>query len=257
MLSDIVKVDPGRASELTQAKARLLQAQANYDAVVAKVREFELNLKKILGIDSISLPQGRWRIALGSFAQVLSSMEKHPSIAQAIAESEAAEAQADAIRASLRPQLNWTVSKTTTKNEIGQTQPWRTGFSINWAIFRGGSGDAAEGAARQRALASRQKKDKLVLDLEFKVRSSFQDASVFQERAVSYETLSVESDKVRGMFFEQWYHLGKRSLLDVLTAESEHYSNQVAAVTSRFDTYQAIARMQSSAGRLQQWVAEL
>jgi adhesin transport system outer membrane protein len=74
------------------------------------------------------------------------------------------------------------------------------------------------------------------------------------ERADAYRDLTDETERVRKAFFEQWYHLGKRTLLDVLTAESDYYGNQVSEVTSRFDGYNAVFREQSGAGKLVSWL---
>ena len=75
------------------------------------------------------------------------------------------------------------------------------------------------------------------------------------ERADLYKELSVETDNVRQSFYEQWYHLGKRTLLDVLIAETDHYGNKVSEINSRFDGYGAIVRQYASAGVLVQWLS--
>lgn len=67
--------------------------------------------------------------------------------------------------------------------------------------------------------------------------------------------VSAETERVSKAFFEQWYHLGKRTLLDVLTAENEHYGNRVAEVTNRFDAYTAVFREHYAAGSLAQWLS--
>lgn len=74
------------------------------------------------------------------------------------------------------------------------------------------------------------------------------------ERAELYHNLSIESDRIRHDFFDQWYHLGRRTLLDVLSAESDFYGNQVAEVTNRFDGYSAIFRSYASSGTLLLWL---
>jgi outer membrane protein TolC len=58
------------------------------------------------------------------------------------------------------------------------------------------------------------------------------------------------------IFYLQWHHLGKRTLLDVLSAENEHYGNQVSEITNRFDGYQAILRQYASAGTLARWLRD-
>lgn len=76
------------------------------------------------------------------------------------------------------------------------------------------------------------------------------------QRAELYRDLAVESGQIREDFYLQWHHLGKRTLLDVLSAENEHYGNQVSEITNRFDGYQAILRQYASAGTLARWLRD-
>nr|WP_304359227.1 TolC family protein [Collimonas fungivorans] len=255
MMKEIVAVDRGRGSELTQAKARLLQAESNRDAVAAKVDEFELNLRKLVGDGPVPAPPGRvWPLQPTSLDTMLATVAAHPSIKQAEAETEAAELNVEAIKAADKPALNWVVSKSTARDTLGREQPVQTMLSINWAAFRGGSGRAQQAAASQRAVASREKKGQALLDLEYKVRTADQNARTYLSRADLYHNLTAETDGVRKAFFEQWYHLGKRTLLDVLSAETDHYNNRVSEVTSRFDGYQSIFQEYTGAGQLASWL---
>ncbi|WP_321852109.1 TolC family protein [Burkholderia diffusa] len=255
MLAQIVAVDRGRASELTQAKARLLQAQASRDAVAAKARDTELTLRKLVGERPLNLPlASAWNIVPAPLELLLSDMDKHPQIRQARAEAQAAQLQAEAVRVSSRPSINWIVSKTIGRDEIDRTQPFQTMLTLNWNAFQGGSAKAAEIAALERARASEQKIEQARLDLGYAIRAADEDARTLLNRASLYGNLVGETDSVRKAFFDQWYHLGKRTLLDVLQAESDHYGNRVNEITTRFDGYQAVFRELSSAGELIRWL---
>ncbi|WP_249490349.1 TolC family protein [Pseudomonas sp. HS6] len=255
MLAGIVAVDAGRASELTQAKARLLQAQALRDAAQAKARDAEITLHKLVGERPVAIPDKReWNIRLSNLEGLLKAAQHHPTILQATAQAESAELEAQAVRASGLPQLNWVVSKNTAEDSLGREQPWQTNLNMTWGAFRGGSTRAAERAALQRADASRHETAQQRRDLEFKIRTADNDARTQLERAELYRNLSVESDRIREAFYLQWHHLGKRTLLDVLTAENDHYGNQVSEITNRFDGYQSILRQYASAGTLMQWL---
>ncbi|EIK72130.1 outer membrane efflux protein [Pseudomonas synxantha BG33R] len=257
MLAGIVAVDQGRASELTQAKARLLQAQALRDAAEAKVRDAEITLRKLVGERPIPIPHSKeWNIGLTQLETLLDAAKNHPTLRQATAQAESADLQAEAVRASGLPQLNWVISKNTAEDSIGREQPWQTNLSVTWGAFRGGSTRAAERAALQRADASRQETEQQRQDLEFRIRTADNDARAQLERAELYRELSAESDRIRDAFFQQWHHLGKRSLLDVLTAENDHYGNQVSEISNRFDGYQSIVRQYASAGTLMRWLKD-
>lgn len=255
MLAGIVAVDKGRASELTQAKARLLQAQALRDAANAKARDAEITLHKLVGERPVPIPRTpEWNIRLANLDLLLNDAKEHPTIRKATAETESAELQAKAVRAGGLPQLNWVISKSTAEDSLGREQPWQTNFSMTWGAFRGGSTRAAERAALQRADASRYETDQQRRDLEFRIRTADHDARTMLERSELYRELAKESGRIREDFFLQWHHLGKRTLLDVLSSENEHYGNQVSEINNRFDGYQAIVRQYAGAGTLARWL---
>ncbi|AZE79137.1 outer membrane efflux protein [Pseudomonas synxantha] len=255
MLAGIVAVDKGRSSELTQAKARLLQAQAARDSANTRARDAEINLRKLVGERPIMIPRTKeWNIRLANLDHLLSMTEEHPVINQAKAQTESAESQAKVVRSSSLPQLNWVISKSTAEDSLGREQPWETHLAVTWGAFRGGSTRASERAALQRAEASRQEVEQQRLDLEYRIRTANHEAKTFLERAELYRDLTVESDGIRVAFYEQWYHLGKRTLLDVLSAESDHYGNRVSEITNRFDGYQAVLRQYAGAGALAAWL---
>lgn len=255
MLSEIVKQDRGRGSELTQARARLLQAQASRDAIIGRQREVEVTLFKLVG-ERLSLPaRVRWDTPFVSEEEALSAAQEHPSLQRALAEAKAATYYADSVRASRWPQINWIVSKTTQQDGLNRTQPWQTSVALQWNAFQGGSARAAERAAFERAMAGEQKAHTVLRDLEYRVRSNAELRDTAAKRAREFLALIVETDKVRRDFYQQWYHLGKRTLLDVLIAENDHYNNQLAEVNSRFDAATADLRIRGDSGILLSWLA--
>lgn len=258
MLEGIVAVDSGRVSELTQARARLLQAEASRSMADAKARDIEINLRKMIGDRPLPpLPESQyWAIGVPELSWLLAESLNHPIVRQAKAQARSADTQADAVRSSLLPQVNWVVSKSTGDDAYGRESAWQTGLTLSWSAFRGGSGRAAEQAARQRAQAGWMGAEQQIQDLEYRIRAANQDAKSLADRADLYRGLSIESDKIRVAFYEQWYHLGRRTLLDVLSSESEHYNNQVGEVSQRFDSYQAVIRQYASAGALVRWLSD-
>ncbi|WP_205895123.1 TolC family protein [Metapseudomonas otitidis] len=255
MLKEIVTTDRGRSSELTQARARLMEAQASLDASRARERDNEIKLRKLIGDAPVKLPEnGDWALVSANLNDLLAAAQQHPALRQAEHEANASERHAESLRAGEKPQLNWVVTKTTGEDQLGREQPWQTMVTVNWPLFRGGSARAAREAALMRAEAERERKAQQQLDLEFETRTAEQDANTLLARADLYRNLTSETDAVRKAFFEQWYHLGRRTLLDVLIAESDHNNNLINEVSNRFDGYQAILKAYASAGQLTQWL---
>jgi outer membrane protein TolC len=257
MLAEIVKADPGRLSELSQAKARLLQAQTSQQVVADQVRSLELSVYKLVGDQATPMPAGtRWQLRLDGLGSAVDAVAQNPAIEQAAAEAAAASATAKSVRAGSLPQLNWVINKTTAHDSWGNRQPWTTMLQLSWTPFQGGSQQAAERAALSRASSSSDRREQLQLDSEFKVRDAHRDAIALSERTKLYADLSAETDLVRKQFFEQWYHLNRRTLVDVLLAESDFYNNQVSEVSTQFDAYQSILKIRLNNGTLEQWLQE-
>ncbi|EJN07565.1 TolC family protein [Herbaspirillum sp. YR522] len=255
MLAQIVAVDGGRASELTQARARLLQARSLHEIAQSRVREAQVEMQKLIGESIPPLPPSApWVLPMPELEQAIAKVAQDPQVLAANADTRAAEKRAEVIKASGMPALNLTVSRPLQKDAYGRPPGWQVGLALNMPLGRGGSINAAAGAAFERARSEAWRRDQLLVDLEYRVRSTHQEAYSLAARALSYADLSVELKKVRDNFFEQWLHLGRRSLLDVLNAQSEHYGNEVSAVSSRYDAYIANLRLLASSGQLVPWV---
>ncbi|GLQ95842.1 hypothetical protein GCM10007863_02600 [Dyella mobilis] len=255
MLAQIVRADRGRASELTQAQARLLQAETSRDAAAAKARDAELTLHKLIGNHPVSLPRGSdWPIERANLSNLLAKAEQHPAVRQAASQARAADLNADATRASSKPKLSWVVTGNTGRDDAGFRQPWATYLQVSWPLFSGGSQRAATAAAQYRTEAQWHNAEQQKLDYEYQLRTADEDARSSFQRAREYDALSQQTDRIRKGFFEQWYQLGQRSLLDVLSAESDYYNNRIGEVGSRFDAYQAVMREYASAGDLVNWL---
>lgn len=256
MLAQITEADKGRRSEWVQAKAQLLQAMANRDASAATVRQLEIKLRILVGDYRVDLPaEGALPISMGDLNALLADFQDHPAIRQAKATAQAAESSADAQRASKLPRVDWVVSKTAFRDAQGPQQPWATSLQLSWSLFSGGSDRSAYRAALARADASHEQMEALKRNYEYQVRDAAQTATDAFARANAYGDLSNETQQVRKAMFEQWYQLGKRSLLDVLTSETDHYNDLVGEVSNRFDAYEAVISAYDGAGKLVGWLA--
>jgi adhesin transport system outer membrane protein len=255
MVAQVVAVDAGRTSELVQARARLLQAQALRDVARSRVAEAQTEMRKLVGDAIPPLPASApWEMQLPDLQQAINGLAQSPAILAANADIRAAEQRAESVKASGMPALNLTVARPLRTDAYGRPPGWQVGLSLSMPLGRGGSISAATSAARERARADASRRDQLLIDLEYRIRNAHHEAYTSTARAVAYADLSIELEKVRENFFEQWLHLGKRSLLDVLNAQSDHYGNEVNAVSSRYDAYAASLKFRVSAGQLVPWV---
>ncbi|MFR0692530.1 Ig-like domain-containing protein [Enterobacterales bacterium AE_CKDN230030158-1A_HGKHYDSX7] len=256
MLSKIAQVDPGRASEAVQARSRLLQAETARDTVESKLQEVKTTLAKLVGEDVTVPGDAKWDWKPIPMDEALAQLSDTPAIRQARYEKEAALANADSVKSSRMPKLNWVVGRSAGGNNmLNNDEPWSTGLAVEWTAFTGGSASAAQRAAYSRASAAEQKMEATRRESEYTIRNLAQQRDLSASRVNDYKQLLSESDKVRKMFYDQWYHLGKRTLLDVLIAENEYYSHQLEASDTYYNAVTSDLRIRAETAGLMAWLA--
>ncbi|WKB52759.1 TolC family protein [Eleftheria terrae] len=254
-LQEIVTVDRGRASELVQARKTQAQAAISVEAVATQVRQAEERLRKLLGE---RLPAGediaQAFYGLPALDEVTRQAEASQELRQLGLQADAARQYAQAVAAARRPQLSWTVSRSQTAGSDRDNAAWQAGVALNYTLFDGGAGGAAESAALKRAEAARLQQAELRATRLARVRELYEAASAAFARARQYAEVLQDSDRVRDFTIEQWSQLGRRSLFDVMSAESEYYGLRVAYVNALHDAFLASAQLRSAGQGLAGWL---
>ena len=89
-----------------------------------------------------------------------------------------------------------------------------------------------------------------------KTASTYHDAARTSFLRVNhYAGVLADSDQVRNSTYEQWSKLGRRSLFDLMSAESEHYQLRVAYINALHDGFQATLQLRASGAGLLPWLA--
>lgn len=104
------------------------------------------------------------------------------------------------------------------------------------------------------SMSAQQQYEVAYRDLEYQINNMVQTRDSSFIRADDFDRLSVETARVSQMFYDQWYNLGQRTLLDVLTAENDHYNNQLSAINNRYDGYMSNMSIMASAAMLLNWL---
>lgn len=255
MLVKITKVDTGRSSELVQARARLLAAEATMQRVTEQLRQSEIKLSRLTGT-IVKLPENiNWAMRPVPESLVMSRLSGHPDLLKAQAEANSAEHQSAAIKASSLPKIDWVISKNTAKDSYGNDEQWYTGLNVQWNAFSGGSEKAMIQAAAARAAASKSQLIQTRMDMEYQIHNLVQTRDSAQIQTREYKKLSKETDDVSKIYYEQWLRLGKRTLLDVLTAENDRYNNHIAAVNTEHDVYSSNVMLIATADMIFEWLS--
>ena len=79
-------------------------------------------------------------------------------------------------------------------------------------------------------------------------------AGLYADRARRVAEVLRDSEQVRSFTLQQWQQLGKRSLFDVMAAESDHYAMRVAYVNALHDVQQLNANLLSLGRGVNDWL---
>jgi adhesin transport system outer membrane protein len=262
MIADLIREDRGRSSELTQVQSRLLQASVARSVIDSRLRETEIALARLVGDDA----QAKSLVDAASAGSVmnavmtppaleaaLAAIDRHPLVRQLVAETEAQSQLANALGSARLPQVN-AVAGRTPINPGATTQYLDfAGVTMTVPLYRGGGDVAAERSARERELSVRERREQTERDLNSRIRLSYQNMTSQFERANEYAELLQISDRVRRDFYEQWSQLGRRSLFELLSAESEHHSLRLAWINAVHDSLAAQMRMRGEAALYSEW----
>lgn len=255
VLEQIVAEDRGRASELVQARKSLAQAELARDNALAISRQLEARLRRFVGEEA----QTGDGIA-GALTQILDPGEVLRKLDQGHdfqalrAQVNASDRLAAATAANGSPQVSWVISSSTNARGNVKSASGQAGLSINYNFFDGGAVQAAALAAARRAEALRFQYEEFTNVRVSRVGELHEAASASFDRARRLVDVLRESERVRQATFQQWAQLGRRSLFDVMSAESDHFNLRVAYVNALYDGYLANTQMRSLGGGMLNWM---
>jgi len=210
----------------------------------AAVRQVETRLSRFVG-DALpaddAIPNGL--LALPDLRQMLDEAERSNEIAQLSAQAEASDRYARAVVAGQRPQISASVTGSKIKGQDEQSS-YFAGLSVNIPLYNAGF-DSSASAARKRAEAARLQRADALEARKYRMAEVYDQASTAFDRARRTVGIVRDSDKVRNFTLQQWQQLGRRSLFDVMSSESEHYNMRIQYVNALYDGQQSTALLWS------------
>ena len=250
-LEIITKADRGRASELVQAQKSLQQADLSLEQTMSALRQTEVRLKRLVGEP---LPPSVGMTPTLSILPDLSQMQTDillgADVAQAEAQARSQRNFAESVIAGQKPTVNVTGSASALFRTGGGSIDNRSsdigaGVSVTIPILQPGA-QAQANAAVQRYRATVLQRDDAIDAKRYRLLETYEAATSSLDRARRVVDILRNSDRVRASTLQQWQQLGKRSLFDVMGAESDYYSLRIAHVNALFDAQQLVAVMWSS-----------
>ncbi len=238
-------------TDLQQAQGRVALAKSIVSARAGKLRQAETNFQTVVGrlpgdlaslapkpaavmgagaVDTVRLTQS---IKLASET----ALNSNPTLGAANAEVSAAEASVRGAKAPYFPRLNLEASANRNRNIAGITGDFNSEalmLVLRWNLFRGGGDMAQERALAERRFAAVDTAANTRRDVEEKVALALHAKATSEERLesledhVKYSAEALES-------YQQQLELGRRTLLDVLNAESELFTARSNLAVGRYD----------------------
>lgn len=256
-LETIVSADKGRASEWVQARKQQQQAELQQQQSMSQARQIEARLRRVAG-DALPGFEGMGGVLLTvpDLTGLLAAAERAADIAQLDANAAALGEMARAVEAGNRPQLSWNVGANSLL-AVGGGSPRSAGLSagvtVSVPLLNPGLVHSTQ-AARQRAeAATLQRAEQLELRRQRIVESHEQAGAAF-DRLRRIALVLRDSDRLRNFTLQQWQQLGRRSLFDVIAAESDHYNLRVQYVNALHDGQQMNATLGSLGPGLTAWL---
>jgi adhesin transport system outer membrane protein len=252
----IVQADPGRASEQIQARKSLRQAEISQDEALASLRQADIRLQRIFGDkDAPWAAVGVPLIEMPALEDALAFVQASPDIDQLRQQADALDQLARATAAERSPQVRWQAGINSARQTHVVNSSWNAGLSLSYVLADGGGADAAANAAQERATAARRNWEQALNDRTRQAGIYHDAAHSAYQRARRYSDLLRDSDALRNATYEQWIKLGRRSLFDLISAESEHYQVRLSYVNALHDGYTASAQLRHIGEGLLPWVA--
>lgn len=257
-LETIVRADRGRASELAQARKSLQQAEIAQTQAQSQSRQVDMRLRRLVG-DGLPGVDGMASVLLQvpELGAIEAEVARSTDIAQLTAQAAAMGQYAAAVAAGDKPQVSWSIGGTKTLASGGSVDnrsgSFGLGVTINVPLVNPGVAPAAE-AARKRAQAAQMQREEALEARRWRVREVHEQTLSVFDRAGRVGAVLRDSEQVRNYTLQQWQQLGRRSLFDVMSAETEHYGLRVAYVNALHDGQQMNAILLSLGRGVAQWL---
>jgi adhesin transport system outer membrane protein len=177
----------------------------------------------------------------------LSINNAHPQIAVQLSQIDAAKAGVKFAQSGHSPTVNMSYGKQVSQGS-GQGD-YITQVNVNVPIFSGGSTYGAVGSAKNELIAVEQGLRETQLIVKERLLSLWPELLSARERKKLGER-QIQTGQKLVVGYDQQFRVGRRSLLDLLTVQSDLYSYQTSMILATFDERVAHAKVLAAMGRL-------
>ncbi len=256
-LEAIVQADKGRTSELVQARKQLQQTELQQTQAQSQARQVEARLRRIAG-DGLPGTEGMSTLLLAvpDLPGVLAAAERSADISQLDANTRSLREMARVVEAGNKPQLSWSLGGNAQVAAAGgapHSAGINAGVTVNIPLLNP-SLEYSTQAARKRADAAGLQRAEVLEQRRQRIVEIYEQADSAFDRLRRIGLVLRDSDRLRNFTLQQWQQLGRRSLFDVIGAETDHYSLRVQYVNALHDGQQMNAMLTSLGTGLSAWL---
>jgi outer membrane protein TolC len=245
-LERIVEADRGRASELLQVHNTLRQAELALALTRSQQRQAEIRLRRLVGDElPTQAPLEALLAAPPPLERVLDDAARSSAVLQLSAQAEAQQQLLRAQRAERQPQASWSINRSRiTGGTVDGYSTWSAGINLSVPLLDPGARPALRATEQRGESVLAQRDDVLASRLQ-RVAEIHEQARAAFERARASAEVQQGSQRLREATLLQWQQLGRRSLFDVISTESEYHNLLVTRINALLDGQQATAQLWS------------
>ena len=254
-IKDIAQSDLGRASDLPAAIGRVALAESVLTSRLSKLESVRISWRQLTGVAAdanlVNLPQVKLPDTVD--AVVEQALEFNPVLQLAQAELQTARKAVDVAKSPFSPKVNAEASTKTGDNWGGvtgnQTNHY-AGVSVEWTLYAGKTERYATQAALEGVHSAQAAVDRVRDELRSRTEQAWFELQAGDASLRSFEeyarnaALMVESTRNQ-------FKIGRRSLLEVLNAESELFTARSNVESTLQDVKLASWRLYGLQGRIQ------
>ncbi|AKJ42480.1 TolC family outer membrane protein [Pragia fontium] len=238
-----MRADAGLSSQsdVLQADSRIDGMNATYQQYQAQVRSSQAVLMALTGVMADTLPDLPKNLLNQKITIKSLPYQQNNAVRSAQAKQSAAEQRIRQAKAQYWPTVSVQAGRTRYGDNNGSYWDDRVQLVVDAPLYQGGATgakvEAAEGD-RQNSLAELEASK---LDVNQKASTAYADLIGAQQRQQASEAQQSSAVQARSVYQDE-YRLSKRSLNDLLSVEQDVLQAENAAITARYDAWDAAVR---------------